>query len=81
MFKYSNDVYDFLKWLCMLGLPALAVFLKTVANIWGVAILNPISDTVVALNVLLAGSLGISVAQYQSEQIESETEEDANGEN
>lgn len=72
MFKYSNKVYDILKWLCMLGLPALAVFLKTVGSIWNLPILDPISDTVVALNVLIAGSLGISIAQYKTDSLEGE---------
>ena len=76
MFKYSNKTYDFLKWLCMLGLPALAVFLKTTAKIWSLPILEPVSDTVVALTALIAGSLGVSVAQYQSEKLEGEEETD-----
>lgn len=78
MFKYSNKVYDILKWLCMLGLPALAVFLKTVGGIWNLPILDPVSDTVVALNVLIAGSLGISIAQYKTDSLEGE--EATNGE-
>ena len=63
----------------MLGLPALAVFLKTVGGIWNLPILDPISDTVVALNVLIAGSLGISIAQYKTDSLEGEEATDGEG--
>lgn len=83
MLKFNDKTYDALKWACMLGLPALAIFLKSIGKIWNLEIMNPIGDTVVAINALLAGSLGISSAQYYAEneagaknaQSESEAEE------
>ena len=66
-FKMKNTTYDFLKWCCMFFLPALAIFVQAVGSIWAIPYADGISQTIVALNALLAGCLGISNMQYIAE--------------
>jgi ABC-type transport system involved in multi-copper enzyme maturation permease subunit len=63
--KMSGKMYDFLKWLAMFFLPALAVFVKTVFAIWNIPFGEEISSTIVALNAFLGMCLGISSINYQ----------------
>lgn len=65
--KMHNKVYDVLKWLAMFFLPALAVLIKTVFGIWNLPYGNEISDTIVAINAMLAMCLGISSINYQKD--------------
>ena len=61
-----DKVYDVLKWICILVLPALAVFIKTVFPVWNIPYAEPISVTIMAVDVLLGAILGVSTAQYNS---------------
>jgi ABC-type transport system involved in multi-copper enzyme maturation permease subunit len=61
----SNRVYDILKWLCVLCLPALATLIRVVFSIWGIPYGEEISATIVAINAFLGACLGISSIQYQ----------------
>ncbi len=63
--KMSGKMYDFLKWLAMFFLPALAVLVKTVFAIWNIPYGEEISSTIVALNAFLGMCLGISSINYQ----------------
>ena len=67
MLKMKNEVFDVLKWWCMLFLPALAVLVKTICSIWSLPLGNEISTTIMALNAFLAAILGISTIQYRNE--------------
>lgn len=62
--KINDRIYDFLKWVAMLFLPALAVLIKTVFAIWKIPFGDEISTTIVAINAFLAAILGISSIQY-----------------
>lgn len=68
--KFSDEVYDKLKWCAMLFLPALAVAVKRVFNIWMLPYGDQIGETIIAVNVLLSACLGISTIQYHSENAE-----------
>ncbi len=59
-----NRLYDVLKWLAMLFLPALAVLVRTIFQIWGLPYGNEISATIVAVNCFLGAILGISNISY-----------------
>ena len=61
-----NKVYDILKWICILVLPACAVFIKTVFPVWNIGYSEPIATTIMAVDVLLGAILGVSTAQYNS---------------
>ena len=44
--KLKDSTYDFLKWLAMLFLPALATLVKVVFTIWNIPYGNEISATI-----------------------------------
>lgn len=62
-----NKVYDVLKWVAILFLPALAVLIKTVFPIWGIPYGQEISETLIALQVFLGAILGVSSISYKME--------------
>lgn len=64
--KMKNEVYDVLKWVAMLLLPALATLVATVGAIWGLPYADQISQTIVAVNAALAMVLGISTINYKA---------------
>lgn len=62
--KINDKVYDVLKWVAMLFLPALAVLVKTVFAVWKIPFGDEISTTIMALDAFLGAILGISTIQY-----------------
>lgn len=61
----SNKVYDVLKWVAIIVLPALATFISVISRIWGWADLGGlIAQTITAVAVLLGAILGISNYNY-----------------
>ena len=65
MVIFSNKVYDVLKWICMLFLPALALLVQTLFSIWGLPYSEQISYTIVAINAFLSAILGFTTIGYQ----------------
>lgn len=68
--KMNNKVYDILKWVAMLFLPALATLINVVFAIWNIPYGDQISKTIMALDAFLGAILGISHIQYKKEQDE-----------
>lgn len=62
--KLNNNIYDVLKWICMIALPALGVAYVALAGVWGWPYADEIARTVNAVVALLGALLGISSAQY-----------------
>lgn len=65
--KLSNKLFDVLKWVAILFLPALAILIRTVFAIWKIPFGEEISSTVVALQVFLGAILGVSTLNYNKE--------------
>jgi uncharacterized membrane protein YfbV (UPF0208 family) len=65
--KIPNNVYDVLKWIAILFLPALAILVRTVFAIWQIPYGEQISATILAFQVFLGGILGVSSIQYKKE--------------
>lgn len=61
----SNKVYDILKFVAQIVLPALATFYVTIANIWNLPFGEQISGTIMALDTLLGAVLMISSSNYK----------------
>lgn len=61
-----NKVYDILKWVCMVGLPALATLWFALGKIWGFPYLAEIEATIIAIDTFLGAVLGISSISYNS---------------
>lgn len=55
-----DKVYTTLKWLAMLGIPALSTFVQAIGTIWGLDIAEPIALTITAVGAFLGGIVGVS---------------------
>lgn len=64
IFKMSDSVYDKLKFLAMIVLPAIATLYFSLAGIWGFPYGEEIVGTLTAIDTFLGVILGISTAQY-----------------
>lgn len=63
----SNKVYDVLKFVAQIVLPALATFYLTLAGIWGLPFGEQVSGTIMALDTFLGAVLMISSNKYNKE--------------
>ena len=64
----SNRMYDVLKYLAIIGLPAFEVFIPIVFNIWGIPYGDQISQTLNAIAVLIGSLLCVSSISYNKAQ-------------
>lgn len=55
-----NKLYDVLKWVALIALPALSVFYATLANIWNLPYATQIPLTIDAIDVFIGALIGIS---------------------
>lgn len=63
-----DRVYDVLKWIAIVCLPALSTFIVVISRIWGWPDLgSTIAQTITAVAVLLGALLGISSISYKKE--------------
>lgn len=62
--KLGNKLYDILKWITMIVLPALATAYTGLAAVWGWPYSSEIAKTVAVVCTLLGALLGISTAEY-----------------
>ena len=61
----SDKMYDVLKWIAMVLLPAIATLYFALAGIWGFPYGEEIVGTITAVDTCLGVLLGISSAQYK----------------
>lgn len=64
---FSNKIYDILKWVAIIALPALATFVKVVFTIWQIPCGTEIATTITAFATFLGALLMISNMQYNKE--------------
>lgn len=60
----SNKVYDFLKWIVMIVLPAIATLYLGLSQIWGLPYGEAIPATITLFETFLGAILMISTSQY-----------------
>lgn len=60
----SNKVYDVLKWLALIVLPALATLYFAVAQIWGLPYGEQVVGTITAIETFIGAIVGISNITY-----------------
>lgn len=65
--KLSNKVYDVLKWIAQLFLPAAGTLYFALASIWGLPYGEEIVGTITAIDAFLGVVLGISTAKYNKQ--------------
>lgn len=62
--KMSNKVYDVLKFIAQILLPALGTLYFALAKIWGFPYAAEVVGTISAVDAFLGALLGISTANY-----------------
>jgi hypothetical protein len=65
--QLNSKVYDVLKWITMIVLPALATAYVGLASIWGFPYADEVAKTTAVICTLLGALLGISTAQYNKD--------------
>lgn len=61
----SNKMYDILKYIAQIGLPALGALYFALSTIWGFPYGEQIVGTITAIDAFLGALLGISTVQYR----------------
>lgn len=65
--KLPNKVYDVLKWIVMVVIPALTTAYVGLSAVWGWNYAEPIAKTSAIVCTLLGALLGISTISYNKE--------------
>ena len=65
--KISNKLYDILKWLVIIVLPAAGPLYTALSTVWGWPYSNEIVTTITAVDTFLGAVLCISTATYNKE--------------
>lgn len=65
--KLDNKVYDVLKWVALVVLPAVATLYTALAGVWGLPFAQEIPATITAIDLFIGALLGVSTAQYNKE--------------
>lgn len=62
--KMSNKVYDVLKWIAQILLPALGTLYFALSKVLGLPFATEVAGTITAVDAFLGAVLGISTSQY-----------------
>lgn len=62
--KLPNNVYDILKWVCIIFLPALSTAYSALAGIWDLPFAEQIPATLTVIALFIGALIGVSSAQY-----------------
>jgi hypothetical protein len=65
--KMTDRMYDVLKWVAQILLPAVATLYFAIAQIWGLPYGEEIVGTITAIDAFLGALLGISTYQYNKD--------------
>lgn len=65
--KLPDKLYDVLKWITMICIPALATAYVGLAGVWGWPYADAVAKTAAVVCTLLGALLGISTAQYNKD--------------
>ena len=63
----SNRVYDILKWIALVVLPALSALYIGLGQFWNIPYPNEISGTIMLIDTFLGTILGISSIRYANQ--------------
>lgn len=62
--KINDKLYNVLKWVTMIALPAIGTLYFTLSGIWGFPYAEQVIGTITAISTFLGVLLGISTSQY-----------------
>lgn len=63
----SDKVYEVLKWLAILALPAVADFIKFLFPTWNIPYGDPIAESIRQIAFLIGILIGVSTIQYNKQ--------------
>lgn len=63
----SNRMYDILKYICQIVIPAIGTLYFALAQIWGFPYAEQVVGTLTAIDTFMGVLLGISSARYNNE--------------
>ncbi|HCJ37827.1 MAG TPA: hypothetical protein DHV37_05820 [Erysipelotrichaceae bacterium] len=66
--RLNDKVYDVLKWVCLIALPASALLYSAIAKIWGLPYGSEIPATINAVALFIGTLIGISNATIKKEE-------------
>jgi hypothetical protein len=66
--EMSDKIYDILKWVALIFIPALGTLYFALSTIWGLPYGEQIVGTLTAVDTFLGALLGISTYQYNKEE-------------
>lgn len=67
----DNKVYEILKWVALIALPALATLISVVLPLWNIcdeSMITAIVGTITAIGTFLGTLLGVSTMKYRKNQ-------------
>lgn len=67
--KLNDKVYDILKWVAIIVLPALATLVTVVFKVWNIPYGDEIAQTITAVATFLGAVLMVSTAQYKKQNV------------
>lgn len=65
--KINNTLYEWLKWICLIALPAIAWFYGAMAETWPLPYGDQIVTTLNATGTLIGILIGVSTYNYRKE--------------
>ena len=66
--KLPDKLYDILKWVCLIVLPAVAVLYATLGNTWGLPYVDQICITINAIATFIGVIIGVSTLNYNKKE-------------
>lgn len=66
--QLPDRVYDIVKWIALIVLPAFGAFYATIGAAWGLPYVEPIKTTVLALGVFIGACIGVSTHNYYNKE-------------
>lgn len=67
-FELNDKVYDVLKWLVLIVLPACTALYSALASVWGWGYVEQVTTTISAVSLFLGALIGVSTANYKKEE-------------
>ena len=67
----DNKIYDILKWIALIALPALATLISVILPLWNICdegTINAVVGTITAVATCLGTLLGVSTMKYRKNQ-------------
>ena len=64
---FNNKLYNVLKWIALILLPAVSTLIMSLGDIWGLPYKEQICLTITAIDTFIGALLAISTASYKGE--------------